>query len=62
MESNVVTEVYDEGVYSVRIFCPLNVRGTFDFGTVSVNFLLWFCATFLWWHDGVGVRKKILRP
>src|ERR1700678_589732 len=43
-ESNVVAEVCNEGV--VRIFCPLNVGGTFDFGSISINFLLWFCATF----------------
>src|SRR6202522_4271225 len=40
----------------------LNVGGTFDFGSVSINFLLWFCATFPWCHDDVGVRKKTLTP
>jgi len=54
-----VAKVHNEGECPVRVFCPLNVRGMFSFGTITVNVLLWFGMTFLWTcrHD-VGVKRE----
>jgi hypothetical protein len=57
-----VAEVCNKGVCPVRVFCPLNVGRTFDFGSIklSVDVVLWLGATFPW-HGG-SQDEKLSRP
>jgi len=59
VDSNMVTKVCNQGVCPVRVFCPLNIRGTCMFGSIRVNVLLQFCTTFLWMHHDVGDKGGI---